>query len=163
MDSRISATRAFAVSVSWINTLTEFTGERLIPGQVDVDLYNEHMARYTFAVRLARGKTRPRCRMRRGLRQRRSGEARAVAGWRASRFACVSLSRIVDMTEVSQRWGCCLFEGFVKHLHIAGSRPIPGKFLWLRSAPCRNYQNSNGVPNSSELSPPRFMRGHTGQ
>jgi len=36
--------------------LAEFTGERLIPGQVDVDLLNEHMARYTFAVRLARGK-----------------------------------------------------------------------------------------------------------
>jgi SAM-dependent methyltransferase len=36
--------------------LAEFTGERLIPGQVDIDLFNEHMARYTFAVRLARGK-----------------------------------------------------------------------------------------------------------
>jgi ubiquinone biosynthesis O-methyltransferase len=36
--------------------LAEFTGERLIPGQVDVDLLNEHMARYIFAVRLARGK-----------------------------------------------------------------------------------------------------------
>jgi SAM-dependent methyltransferase len=36
--------------------LAEFTGERLIPGHVDVDLFNEHMARYTFAARLARGK-----------------------------------------------------------------------------------------------------------
>jgi SAM-dependent methyltransferase len=36
--------------------LAEFTGERLIPGQVDVDLLNEHMARYAFAARLARGK-----------------------------------------------------------------------------------------------------------
>ena len=36
--------------------MTEFTGERLIPGQVDVDLFNEHMARYTFAVRFAGGK-----------------------------------------------------------------------------------------------------------
>src|SRR5580704_8665617 len=34
----------------------EFTGERVIPGQVDVDLLNEHLARYTFAARLARGK-----------------------------------------------------------------------------------------------------------
>jgi SAM-dependent methyltransferase len=42
--------------VNWRNTLTEFTGERLIPGQVDVDLFNEHMARYTFAVRFAGGK-----------------------------------------------------------------------------------------------------------
>jgi SAM-dependent methyltransferase len=36
--------------------LAEFTGERIIPGQVDVDLLNEHVARYTFAARLARGK-----------------------------------------------------------------------------------------------------------
>ena len=36
--------------------MAEFTCERLIPGQVDVDLLNEHMARYTFAARLARGK-----------------------------------------------------------------------------------------------------------
>jgi SAM-dependent methyltransferase len=36
--------------------LGEFTGERLIPGEVDIDLLNEHMARYHFAVRLARGK-----------------------------------------------------------------------------------------------------------
>ena len=36
--------------------MAEFTGERLIPGEVDVDLLNEHMARYTFAARLARGK-----------------------------------------------------------------------------------------------------------
>jgi SAM-dependent methyltransferase len=34
----------------------EFTGERIIPGQVDVDLWNEHLARYAFAVRLARGR-----------------------------------------------------------------------------------------------------------
>jgi SAM-dependent methyltransferase len=36
--------------------LAEFTGERVIPGQVDIDLMNEHMARYAFAARLARGK-----------------------------------------------------------------------------------------------------------
>jgi SAM-dependent methyltransferase len=36
--------------------LAEFTGERVIPGQVDVDLLNEHMARYAFAARLSRGK-----------------------------------------------------------------------------------------------------------
>ncbi|PWU12550.1 MAG: hypothetical protein C5B51_00490 [Terriglobia bacterium] len=40
----------------WRNRLAEFTGERLIPGQVDVDLLNEHVARYAFAARLARGK-----------------------------------------------------------------------------------------------------------
>jgi SAM-dependent methyltransferase len=36
--------------------LGEFTGERLIPGQVGIDLMNEHMARYAFAACLARGK-----------------------------------------------------------------------------------------------------------
>jgi len=36
--------------------LAEFTGERLIPGEVDVDLLNEHLARYAFAARLAHGK-----------------------------------------------------------------------------------------------------------
>src|ERR1700722_18623468 len=35
----------------------EFTGERVIPGLVDADLLNEHMARYAFAARLARGKS----------------------------------------------------------------------------------------------------------
>src|SRR6185312_17091635 len=29
--------------------LAEFTGERVIPGLVDVDLLNEHLARYLFA------------------------------------------------------------------------------------------------------------------
>ncbi len=36
--------------------MSDFTGERVIPGQVDIDLFNEHMARYAFAARLARGK-----------------------------------------------------------------------------------------------------------
>jgi SAM-dependent methyltransferase len=34
----------------------EFTGERVVPGQVDSDLWNEHVARYEFAARLARGR-----------------------------------------------------------------------------------------------------------
>ncbi len=36
--------------------MAEFTGERVIPGQVDADLLNEHLARYAFAARLARAK-----------------------------------------------------------------------------------------------------------
>lgn len=36
--------------------MIEFTGERLVPGQVDDDLFNEHIARYRFAARLARNK-----------------------------------------------------------------------------------------------------------
>ncbi|MCC7497961.1 MAG: methyltransferase domain-containing protein [Bryobacterales bacterium] len=33
--------------------MKEFTGERVIPGEVDPDLWNEHLARYAFAARLA--------------------------------------------------------------------------------------------------------------
>ncbi|MGE5648485.1 MAG: methyltransferase domain-containing protein [Acidobacteriota bacterium] len=36
--------------------MIEFTGERVVPGQVDVDLWNEHVARYAFASRLTAGK-----------------------------------------------------------------------------------------------------------
>ena len=36
--------------------LAEFTGERVIPGEVDADLLNEHVARYLFAARMAGGR-----------------------------------------------------------------------------------------------------------
>ncbi len=36
--------------------MAEFTGERVIAGKVDVDLWNEHLSRYVFASRLCRGK-----------------------------------------------------------------------------------------------------------
>jgi ubiquinone/menaquinone biosynthesis C-methylase UbiE len=36
--------------------LDEFTGERVIPGQVDTDLWNEHFSRYAFALQFAAGK-----------------------------------------------------------------------------------------------------------
>src|SRR5205085_1595172 len=36
--------------------LAEFTGERVIPGEVDPDLLNEHVARYSFAARMAGGR-----------------------------------------------------------------------------------------------------------
>ena len=36
--------------------LSEFTGERVIPGQVDIDLWNEHVSRYAFASAFAAGK-----------------------------------------------------------------------------------------------------------
>lgn len=36
--------------------MTEFTGERVIPGQVNDDLWAEHVARYAFASRLADGR-----------------------------------------------------------------------------------------------------------
>jgi SAM-dependent methyltransferase len=36
--------------------LLEFTGERVIPGQAGIDLWNEHLARYAFAARFASGR-----------------------------------------------------------------------------------------------------------
>lgn len=36
--------------------MVEFTGERVIPGQVDADLWNEHLARYAFAARYTAGR-----------------------------------------------------------------------------------------------------------
>jgi SAM-dependent methyltransferase len=36
--------------------VAEFTGERVIPGKVDIDLWNEHISRYLFASRLCRFK-----------------------------------------------------------------------------------------------------------
>ncbi len=36
--------------------MAEFTGERVVPGEVDDNLWNEHFARYAFAARLARMK-----------------------------------------------------------------------------------------------------------
>ncbi len=36
--------------------MPEFTGERVVPELVDANLFNEHMARYQFAARLAPGK-----------------------------------------------------------------------------------------------------------
>ncbi|MGH9672187.1 MAG: methyltransferase domain-containing protein [Bryobacteraceae bacterium] len=38
-------------------TTTEFTGERVIPGQVNPDLWNEHFSRYLFVSRLCRRKS----------------------------------------------------------------------------------------------------------
>jgi SAM-dependent methyltransferase len=36
--------------------MIEFTGERVVPGQVESDLWNEHYARYLFASRLSRAR-----------------------------------------------------------------------------------------------------------
>jgi SAM-dependent methyltransferase len=55
--SRLPGSRSTTLLETTINaTGAEFTGERVIPGRVDADLLNEHLARYAFAARLARGK-----------------------------------------------------------------------------------------------------------
>ena len=64
----------------------EFTGERVIPGRVEDNLFNEHLARYRFAARLAGRNSRlagrlPGRRLRRRLRCRGTGEVRARRCW----------------------------------------------------------------------------------
>ena len=36
--------------------MSEFTGERVIPGEVDPNLWNEHFSRYAFAALFCRGR-----------------------------------------------------------------------------------------------------------
>lgn len=43
-----------AAQKSSVRGVPEFTGERIVPGQVELDLWNEHFSRYAFAVELAR-------------------------------------------------------------------------------------------------------------
>ena len=61
----------------------EFTGERVVPGLVDADLLNEHLARYRFAARSARSSGRAqRCSMRdadRVTEARNSAQLRALS------------------------------------------------------------------------------------
>ena len=62
---------------NWLGSpgrVTEFTGERVIPGQVNDDLWAEHVARYAFAARFASG--------RRAL-DAGCGTGYGVDGWRA--------------------------------------------------------------------------------
>jgi len=61
----------------------EFTGERLIPGKVDVDLWNEHIARYIFAGQLASG--------------RRVLDAGCGAGYGSAEFAAAGAESIVSL------------------------------------------------------------------
>jgi hypothetical protein len=56
LPCRVEVNARLAPAAGGEAALAEFTGERVIPGQVDVDLLNEHLARYAFAARLARGK-----------------------------------------------------------------------------------------------------------
>ncbi len=53
-ESQLAAQRRSSRTRS--RPLVEFTGERVIPGQVNDDLWSEHVARYAFARRYAHGK-----------------------------------------------------------------------------------------------------------
>jgi ubiquinone/menaquinone biosynthesis C-methylase UbiE len=71
---------------------TDFTGERVVPGQVDVDLWNEHIARYAFASRYVPG-----CRVL---------DAACGTGYGASALARVAESVVgIDLAEEAVVWG----------------------------------------------------------
>lgn len=53
--SAIRASRSLALADSASHPDSQFTGERVIPGQVNADLWAEHFARYAFARRFAPG------------------------------------------------------------------------------------------------------------
>lgn len=75
----------------------EFTGERVVPGQVDVNLWNEHMARYAFAARLARG--------------RRVLDAGCGTGYGSAELATVAASVTgLDLAAEAVEWGRARFE-----------------------------------------------------
>ena len=61
--------------------LAEFTGERVIPGKVDPDLLNEHVARYAFAARHGKGAAGAGCRLRSRLRRGEAGRRKRGRCW----------------------------------------------------------------------------------
>jgi SAM-dependent methyltransferase len=68
--------------------LAEFTGERVVPGDVDGDLWNEHVARYAFAARL--------CNMKRVL------DAGCGTGYGAAELARVASAVVgLDISEAA--------------------------------------------------------------
>ncbi len=72
--------------------MAEFTGERVIPGQVAADLWNEHTARYAFAARFAR--------------HRRVLDAGCGSGYGAARLAMTASSVVaVDISGEAIEFG----------------------------------------------------------
>jgi ubiquinone/menaquinone biosynthesis C-methylase UbiE len=70
---------------------TDFTGERVVPGQVDVNLWNEHFARYAFASRYVAG--------------RRVLDAACGTGYGSSALARVARSVVgIDLAEEAVGW-----------------------------------------------------------
>ncbi len=78
--------------------MPEFTGERVVPGEVEPDLWNEHLARYIFAARQACGK--------------RVLDAGCGAGYGASRLAAsarfvVGIDNAQEALEIARRRYSC--------------------------------------------------------
>lgn len=131
--------------------MSEFTGERVIPGLVDADLFNEHLARYRFAARFVHPGNRVL-------------DAACGAGYGAAELGAVALDISAEATRLAQgankqvvQASCealpfadasfdfiTAFE-MIEHLHdagafLAGARSVlrPGGVL-LVSTPNRVY------------------------
>ena len=144
--------------------MPEFTGERVIPGLVDADLFNEHLARYRFAARLVRQRNRRTCVL----------DAACGAGYGAREFpvgtSVVSVDIAAEAVTLARAQGCravrascealpfaagsfdviTAFE-MIEHLHdpgsfLAGARHVltPDGVL-LVSTPNRIYSEESRV------------------
>ena len=93
----------------------EFTGERVIPGLVDTDLFNEHLARYRFARWFL------------GQRNRRARvlDAACGAGYGAQELppgtSVVSVDIAADATLLARERGCVVVQASCQHLPFASA------------------------------------------
>lgn len=92
--------------------MKEFTGERVIPGEVDTDLWNEHLARYAFAQRLTSWK--------------RVLEIACGTGYGTSYLATASQSIIgIDISHEALQYATSHFESPNLHYLAASATALP--------------------------------------
>ena len=95
--------------------MPEFTGERVIPGLVDADLFNEHLARYRFAARLVRQRNRPTCVL----------DAACGAGYGAREFpvgtSVVSVDIAAEAVTLARAQGCRAVQASCEALPFAAA------------------------------------------
>lgn len=92
--------------------MAEFTGERVIAGKVDVDLWNEHISRYLFASRLCRGK--------------RVIDLGCGSGYGSAELARLAESVVgVDVAEVAIAEAQAQYGGTNLHFEVASLEKLP--------------------------------------
>lgn len=92
--------------------MAEFTGERVIPGKVDPDLWNEHLSRYAFAARLARHK--------------RVLDIACGSGYGSAELSAVARSVVgVDLAEDAVSLACRSYSRPNLSFHMASAEALP--------------------------------------
>jgi SAM-dependent methyltransferase len=92
--------------------VNEFTGERVIPGKVEVDLWNEHFSRYAFAARYAAG--------------RRVLDAGCGAGYGAAELSLAAASVLgIDSSEEAINYARQQYGAGNLHFLVASAAQIP--------------------------------------